>query len=278
MEIQWPLVIFSLLAGGGAGALAFAGLGGLFKAGRKSRFITGIIAIILLVIGGVASIFHLGNPANVMSAITNIFSFSGISVELLLLGISVVVALVFVIVVNREGLETVTMVVGIIGVIIGVVFAYALGSSYLIEAQVAWNSITLALSYMTSGLALGGFIFLAVAASQKEEQSLMKGIGITVVIVAVAQVIAFIAYGAFVGFDKADVLLFWAGAVVVGSLIPVVAGGLVAFRGNSAVWAYVSLVAVFVGGIALRVLMWSVMSGFLNFFDIAMQNRGKFMF
>jgi anaerobic dimethyl sulfoxide reductase subunit C (anchor subunit) len=278
METQWPLVLFSLLAGGGAGTFAFAGLSGFFGATKKVRFIAAIIALVLLVVGGVFSIFHLGHPASVMSAVTNILSFSGISVELLLLGLSAVVVIIYVAIINREGLESAANIVGVIGVVLALVFTYALGSSYLIESQLTWNSPTLALSYMTSALALGGFLFLSIAAALKEDAALVKKVGIIALVIAVLQIIAFVAYGAFVGFGKVDAVIFWGGAVVVGSLVPVIAGAVVAFKDNTAALAYVSLIAVFVGGIAIRVLMWAVGSGFLTFFGTAAENRGLFIF
>jgi anaerobic dimethyl sulfoxide reductase subunit C (anchor subunit) len=276
METQWPLVLFSLLAGGGGATLAFAGLGEFVGSAKKVRFLAGIVAVVLMVVGGVAAVFHLGHPSNVMSAVGNIFSFSGVSTELLLLALSVVAGVVYIVVVNRD--LGASKAVGVIGIVLAIAFAVSTGRSYMLEAQLAWNSVTLLLSYATSALALGGFIYLTLAAIAKDEAASVKKLSIITLVMVVLQLISFIAYGAFVGFDKVDALAFWVCAVVVGSVLPVIAGWLLSFKENTSTMAYLGLIFVFVGGIAIRVLMWAVGSGFLNFFTTASQNRGKFIF
>lgn len=276
METQWPLVIFSLVAGGGAATFAFAGIGEFVGSAKKVRSIAGIVAIVLMIVGGIAAVFHLGHPANVMSAVSNIFSFSGVSTELLLLGLSVLAGIIYVVLVNRD--SGASKAIGGIGIVLALIFAISTGRSYMLDAQLAWNSITLVLSYAFSALAFGGFIYLAIAAALKDEEGAVKKLSIVALVLAVLQLVSFVAYGAFVGFDKVDVLTFWAGAIVLGSLLPVVAGGLLSFKQNTAAMAYLGLVFVFVGGIAIRVLMWAVGSGFLSFFNMAAENRGKFIF
>jgi anaerobic dimethyl sulfoxide reductase subunit C (anchor subunit) len=276
METQWPLVIFSLVAGGGAATFAFAGIGEFVGSAKKVRSIAGIVGIVLMIVGGIAAVFHLGHPANVMSAVSNIFSFSGVSTELLLLGLSVLAGIIYVVLVNRD--SGASKAIGGIGIVLALIFAISTGRSYMLDAQLAWNSITLVLSYAFSALAFGGFIYLAIAAALKDEEGAVKKLSIVALVLAVLQLVSFVAYGAFVGFDKVDVLTFWAGAIVLGSLLPVVAGGLLSFKQNTAAMAYLGLVFVFVGGIAIRVLMWAVGSGFLSFFNMAAENRGKFIF
>ncbi len=95
MEIQWPLVIFGLLAGCGGATIAFIGISEILGVGKKARIPAAIAAIILLIVGGCASVLHLGQPANIMAAAANVFSFSGISVEMIALGLNVIVAVVY---------------------------------------------------------------------------------------------------------------------------------------------------------------------------------------
>ena len=92
MAIQWPLVIFSLLAGAGGALLAFVGLSGVLGLAKKARVPAAVGALVLLVVGGCASVAHLAQPANIMAAAANVFSFSGISVELIMLGVNAIVA------------------------------------------------------------------------------------------------------------------------------------------------------------------------------------------
>jgi anaerobic dimethyl sulfoxide reductase subunit C (anchor subunit) len=275
------LVLFSILAGGGAATLAFAGISEFLEVQKKTRLIASIAAIVLLVVGGIASVLHLGQPANVMAAAANIFSFSPISLELLLLGVTTVAAIVYAVVVNGEG--PASKVVGVIGLVVAVVFCYALGSSYSgIEAQTSWNSLTLVLAYWASAVAFGGFVFLAAMAAGKETGPATRPLSLIVFLVAILQVVGFVAYGLFVGLDNLDALVFWGCAVVLGSIVPLVAVGAVAFMKSvekpKTALLYVGLVTAFVGGIAIRTLMWAAGNGFLDAFDMALQNRGLFIF
>ena len=103
MDIQWPLVLFSLIAGTGGSLFAFVGLSQLIGGKEKTRSIATVCALVLIVIGGCLSMLHLASPQNAFAALTNIFSFSGISVELMLLGLTFVAALAYIIVVKRCG-------------------------------------------------------------------------------------------------------------------------------------------------------------------------------
>lgn len=91
MEIQWPLVLFSLLAGTGGALAAFVGLAGLLGGTRKVRETAALCSIVLVVLGGCFSVLHLASPLHAISAVTNLLSFSGVSIELMLVGINLVV-------------------------------------------------------------------------------------------------------------------------------------------------------------------------------------------
>ena len=67
MAIQWPLLIFSLLAGCGGVTLASAGVAELLGVAKKTRFIAVVVALVLLIVGGCASVLHLAQPANIMA-------------------------------------------------------------------------------------------------------------------------------------------------------------------------------------------------------------------
>ena len=85
MDIQWPLVLFSLIAGTGGSLFAFVALSELVGGKGKTRFAATVTALVLIVVGGCLSMLHLASPQNAFAALTNIFSFSGISIELMLL-------------------------------------------------------------------------------------------------------------------------------------------------------------------------------------------------
>ncbi|MDR2109268.1 MAG: dimethyl sulfoxide reductase anchor subunit [Coriobacteriales bacterium] len=281
MEIQWPLVLFSLLAGTGAGTLVFIGISELTNTAAKARGIAAWVAAGLIVVGGLASIAHLGKPDHVMNAVSNLGSFSGISIELIFIGVSFVVAVIYAVLVRREGSEAARKAVGVIAAVIGLLFCWALGSSYVIASRPLWAVQTLPLSYFGSGLASGGFLFLALAAAFKSEAAELKKLGLFALIVAAIELIAFVAYGALSGAPAIadNALLFWGGAVVVGAVVPVISGYLIYRNAEKTTLVYAGLVGALVGGVAFRALMWVLGSGYLSsFFDVAANSRGLYPF
>jgi anaerobic dimethyl sulfoxide reductase subunit C (anchor subunit) len=276
MGIEWPLILFTILGGAGAGLLAFSGVSEFFGASKKVRFIAIIFALILYVIGGCLSLLHLGNPANFMSAATNLFSFSPISLELIFLGLGVIVGIIYLVVVNREG--TASKAVGVAAIIVGAIFCYTSGHGYeIIAIRPAWASPALTFSYATSALTVGGFLFLCLQAALKDEADSIKKVGMVVLVVAVLETILYAAYAATAPVGD-NAMLVWVGAVVVGGIIAVVAGLLVFMKGNAPM-AYVGAIAAIVGAISLRAVMWLAAAPYIpSFFDLASQSRGLFPF
>ena len=264
MAIQWPLVIFSLLAGAGGALLAFVGLSEVLGLAKKARVPAAVGALVLLVVGGCASVAHLAQPANIMAAAANVFSFSGISVELIMLGVNAIVAVAYVLTARGESANA-TKIVGIVGIVTGVAMTFVVGNGYVMEAQPNWNTPTLPFAYLGSGLATGGALFATLMAALKTDEADFRGIMPWVLGATVVQLVAFLAYGFAIGF-AADVLLYWGGAVIVGSVGAIACA---AFIAKASTMAYATLVCAVVGGICLRALMWLVGTGFLDAFGTA---------
>jgi len=276
MSIEWPLVLFTIFAGSGAGVLAFAGVGEFFGTSKKVRSFAAIAALVLLIVGGLFSLLHLGNPGNFMAAATNVFSFSPISLELIFLGLGVIIALIYLVVINREGMAS--KILGICGIIIGVLFAYFSGHIYEIVAiRPAWAVPTLSFTYMLSALTIGGFLLLTFQILLKDEKDSVKKIALVVLIVAVLTVIMYIIYGVIAPIGD-NAALFWIVAVAIGGLVAVIAGLLVYMKNMNAM-VYVGILTAIAGGVAFRAVMWLSGSAFVpNLFDIAQNARNLFPF
>lgn len=167
MAIQWPLVLFSLLAGAGGAMLAFAGLSQLLGGSRTVRRRAVWCALALFVIGGLCSVAHLASPLNAISAVTNLLSFSGISIELMLLGASFIAGAAYLVLTREEGRDGAVRVVAVLAVIFGVAIGFFCGHGYVIDAQPTWSTETLPLAYLGTSLALGAFAYALVAAATK---------------------------------------------------------------------------------------------------------------
>lgn len=262
MEIQWPLVIFSLLAGCGGATIAFIGVSEILGVGKKARIPAAITAIALLIVGGCASVLHLGQPANIMAAASNIFSFSGISLELIALGVNVIVALVYLLL-ARGGSEAAAKVVAIIGIATGLILTFFVGNGYVMESQPSWNNVALPLAYLGSGLACGATLFAALVGKDEEGQTKMRNLVLGSIAIAL---VTFVAYAVTTSLTENTVVLFWVGVVVVGC---VGSGACVWFSQKHPLALWAAFVCTIVGGVCLRATMWLLGTGFLSFFATA---------
>ena len=277
MEIQWSLALFTVIAGTGAGVLAFAGVSEFFGASKKARFIAAICSLILLVVGGSVSVFHLSQPANFMSAAANLGSFSPISLELIALGLAVIVAIVYLVLVNRE--SSAAKILCACGILVGIFFGYVSGHGYeIIATRPAWATPAVTFSYLFSALTMGGFLYLAIQAALKDEAEAIKKTALFVAIIAALSVVLYIAYAATAPLGE-NAMIMWLGAVVVG-LIALVAGVLAFLKEKTALGAACAgLVTAVIAAIVFRSVMWLAGSMYLpSFFDLASQSRGLWPF
>ncbi len=284
MAIQWPLVLFSLLAGAGGAMLAFAGLSQLLGGSRTVRRRAVWCALALLVIGGLCSVAHLASPLNAISAVTNLLSFSGISIELMLLGANVIVGAAYLVLTREEGRDGAVRVVAVLAVIFGVAIGFFCGHGYVIDAQPTWSTETLPLAYLGTSLALGAFAYALVAAATKTPADeaangaaasaveLGGKLWPAVLVCAVVDAVGILAYGLFLGLDAvaAQGALFWGGAVacgVVGVLACAIAGMTALAAKAPLPLAVAGVACAAIGGVALRMLMWACATGYIDLFS-----------
>lgn len=272
MDIQWPLVLFSLLAGTGGSLFAFVGLSEFLGGSSKVRDAGSIVAMALLVLGGCFSVLHLASPLHAISAVTNLLSFSGISIELMLLGANFVVMLAYVLVRKRSNVTTPVKVLAVLGIVLGLMLGFFCGHGYVLEGQPTWNSETLPLAYLGTSLACGAFLYGTIVALKGDEKEFGGKLGVFTLGAAIVGAIGLVAYVAFLGIDAASsqALVLWGGVVVLGIVATLVISGLGAFGGGKmpAIAVGVSgLACAFVGGLAVRSLMWLCATGYIDLFS-----------
>jgi len=178
---EWALVIFTILAQMSVGAFwvlemvhAYAiRKAGMEEAERLSD--RALLAVgVVLILGLIASIFHLGNPLNAPRAITN-FQTSWLSREILLAVLFALVGGLFALMQWRKwGTFAVRNVIAWIATLIGLVLILAMSRVYMLETQPAWNTIwTPVLFYTTTfllgALAIGAALAASYTAVQRSE-------------------------------------------------------------------------------------------------------------
>lgn len=269
MEIQWPLVLFSLLAGTGGTMFAFAGLSEVLGGERRVRETAALCATVLVVLGGCFSVLHLASPLHAISAVTNLLSFSGISIELMLLGVNFIVMVAYVVLSRREGSSTALRVLGVVGVVAGCALAFFCGHGYVIAGQPTWNTNALPCAYLGTCIACGAFAYALLAARAGAENELGGNLGAFVWVCAALGAASAAVYALVLGEAAlAHPVVLFAGVVLFG-VAGVLVFGVAAWRvGKQRLLAVCGggLVCAYVGGVAVRVLMWLCATGFINLF------------
>lgn len=269
MEIQWPLVLFSLFAGTGGTLFAFAGLSEVLGGTRRPREVAAAVSLALMVVGGCFSVLHLASPLHALSAVTNLLSFSGISIELMLLGATFAVVAIYLVLCKRGSAGTgAVKVVAVIGLTLGLMLAFFCGHGYVIEGQPTWNTNLLPCAYLGTCLACGAFAFGLTWVFSGD--GVLPGWMRTLTLVAgVLAALSTLGYAAFLGSAAAaEPLLLWVGVAACG-IVGTIAAAVAVWRGpvsSAKVACVAGLVCAVVAGLSVRMLMWVCATGFVNLF------------
>lgn len=230
MEIQWPLLIFSVLLGVTSGSFVFLAVGELRGKFREVRFSGALIALVCLAVGGCVSVLHMGHPERATHLLGNLGS--GLSKELFVVAIMGIIALVYLVLAKKD-YPGVSKVFGVLGGIVGLVLPFVAGSSYLIAARPAWDSIALPLMFLGAGLALGmtlmaGLVLLRGKAA--EEGGFALKLALAGVVIMAVTTVAYVVWIAIAPYQAPTrsidrlisgdlAVMFWAGVVVIGIVV-----------------------------------------------------------
>ena len=152
MEVQWPLLVFSVLLGVTSGSFVFLAVGELTGRFKNVRFLGALIAFVFLAVGGCVSVLHMGHPERATHLLGNLGS--GLSKELFVVAIMGIVAFAYLVLAKKD-YPGASKALGVVGGVVGLVLPFVAGASYLIAARPAWDSVTLPLMYTGAGLAMG---------------------------------------------------------------------------------------------------------------------------
>ena len=159
---DWALVAFTILAQMSVGSFVVLGIVHFFaarKAGpaEADRLSDRALLIIgpVLVLGMIASFFHLGNPMNAYNAIGNLGS-SWLSREIFCGVAFTVVGGVFAILQWRKiGSASQRNLVAVLAALIGLALVYSMSNVYLIRTIPVWDTVTTPISFFVTTFLLG---------------------------------------------------------------------------------------------------------------------------
>lgn len=230
MAIQWPLLIFSILLGATSGCFVFLCVGELRGMFKDVRFAGALIALVCFAVGGCISVLHMGHPERATHLLGNLGS--GLSKELFAVALMGIVSIVY-LVLSKKDYPGASKVFGVIAGVLGVALPLVAGASYLIAARPAWNSLTLPLMFLGSGLAVGmtlmcGLVILHGKADESGFAVKLALIGVITMVLTAAAYVVWIGMAPYQAPSRSIsrllsgdlALMFWAGVVVIGLLVP----------------------------------------------------------
>lgn len=268
MDIQWSLVLFTVLTGAGGMLLFCIGLATLLGKGEKVEFTGSIVSLVLVIVGGLASVTHLSHPTRMLNALQH--PTSGIFTEAVLVGLTALALVVFMIMVKRGVRGGALKAVAVVGMVLGVLLSFMAGQSYLMAALPMWNTELLPLGYLGTAAAEGAALYAVLLAAAKAERADVTFAGVVLLAAGAAALVTGVLYGVAGGAFVSDCgVLYVIGVLVCGGAVPAVAGFMVWKKPESAlVWAVVALVGAVAGAIVYRCAMWLLGESLYGFFNL----------
>ncbi|MDR1088597.1 MAG: dimethyl sulfoxide reductase anchor subunit [Coriobacteriales bacterium] len=279
--IPWLAVLFKLLAATGSGVLAFAGISELVGSGDarelrpQAALRAAIVALALVVCGGVLYILRLGSPAQAMAIVRNVSSGSPASWEFLIYLLLLVCSVVCLVRVRREG--SLGGVLSVVCIVLALAMGFITGYSHMaMTGTPAWHTPAIPAGFMASALLLGGFISVSLAGQSSSEASgedrespeegqegqaspgedRAKRIAWILVALALITAVSAVLFGIPASFGP-ETLLYWIAVPVIGGVASAFAAVLAA-RTRAPWWAYVGVLCSLVGALVFRVSLWLV--------------------
>lgn len=266
MEVQWALVMFTVVSGAGAWFFAWSIVQALAKRGSLPTDVESAVSFVLLAVGGCLSVLHLKHVDRIFEALNH--PTSGIFVEAAMIGIACVLVALYFVLLKRGAGEGVRKGVASAAAVVGIVFSFACGESYMMDARAAWMSYLLPLGYCATAAALGAAVNMVVKARACVSEDVLSFSGVLTAVAGAAALLVSVAYGVQVSsYVGAAGAIFPAAGAAVGCAVAAAAGFWAAKRPSNVLAAgVVAICASAFGAIALRVLMWLIGTPLMNFF------------
>lgn len=299
MEMQWELMVFTLLVCLGAGIFGIQGFIALKRKDTKLQLAALIASVVSVGIGGIASFLHLNHWERIFNGFGHLSS--GITQEMIAIVVFIIMALVYFIVLRRTGKESaMPKWCAVLAIIVAVGLVVVMAHSYNMAARPVWNSPILWLYYLSNALLFGGLLVMLLASVKKEKEiqktaSNFALVGVIAQTVMTAVYVGFFALSANaytnVGFYwdyvhptqpladptsmltsiafGSEALLFWLGVVVVGLVVPAISIYLSkrqSAESSVAVYSTVGSVGALAGGMCFRVILYVLGFSMFMFF------------
>lgn len=286
MELQWPLILFTLFVCLSAGTFGVQSVLSLKGKGTEFQMTSLITSLGALVVGGIAVFLHLQHWERIFNGFGHITS--GITQELIGIILLVVAMVLFYLFARRSETGQVPQWVAWISIAVSVLLVVVMGHSYNMEGRPSWNTPLLEGYYLANAALLGSLTIMVIAALKKDQDAVQLsmhiafgGVAAQVIIIVLYAVVLAMSAGSYsqpgMYFDPTlpDVpvvsaelmiqslftgqggLAFWGGTLVIGGIAPL-ALLMLARKNKERAMTYGtgSLVCALVGSVAWRCVLY----------------------
>lgn len=268
MDIQWSLVLFTALTGLGDMMFLLICLNALLGKTDKGEFEGSIISVVLLAVGGLASVTHLSHPDRMLNALQH--PTSGIFTEAVLVGLLAVCAIVFALMVKRGIRGGALKAISVIGIILGILMAFMAGQSYIMAAIPAWNTELLPLGYLGTAAAEGAAAYLLLIVLRKAEADSLKFYSTVLAGAGCVSLVTGLLYGIASGaFTEPVGAALTICTLIFGGAAPAICGYLGMKKpANIQTLAAIAFACAFIGAVSYRCCMWVIGANLYGFFGL----------
>lgn len=290
MELQWPLMIFTLFVCLGAGIFAYQGLLAFLGKGEKIQFPALLASLASIVIGGLGSFLHLEHWTRIFNGFGHLTS--GITQELIGIVVFVVVLVIYFIMMKRsDDGNTPPKWCGIVAIVASLALVFVMGHSYNMAARPIWDTLLLPIYYITNAAFFGSLALIVLVDALKITDGSRKILATCALVGGVVQALATAAYAAVIAsastsysdvgfyfdptqptkemvdagnalgsiFTGSEALLFWLGVVIVGLVLPLILAFLIRkaeTTKSTLVLGVIAVIAALAGGMCLRAIFY----------------------
>lgn len=270
MEIQWSLVIFTVLAGAGAWAYFAFCLSALTGNVRndRTRLLACVVTLVMLVVGGLASVTHLSHPDRIMAVFSH--PTMGIFTEALFVALVGIAVVAYLLVWRRGAGEGAQKALLVVGAVLAVLLTLMLGYSYMMASRPSWNTPLLPLAYVFTASSGGAALYLLVAALGKEGEQATRFASVLLMAGGVLAGVTALAFGLAAGTIGAEAAPLWLAVVLCGAVVPLALGYAVRVKpAQTLMLGVTAFVFALVGCAAFRCVMWATGTAVRNYFGLA---------
>lgn len=179
MELEWPLILFTLFVCLSCGVLFAQGVLTVTGKGKKTQFISLVASAATLVIGGLAVFMHLQHWERIFNGFGHITS--GITLELIGCVVFAIALVVYFLMMRRADDGVAPKWCGWMAIVVALGMTVVMGMSYLMPARPAWDTPLLIVFYLCNTVFMGGLASLIISGFAKADEAKDMGIKLALV-------------------------------------------------------------------------------------------------